>query len=72
MHGLEEQFDTDIVFVWLNAADGAAGQAAYEQLTLPGHPSIVIFDATEEEAYRGFGSFDEETLAAEIRAILEE
>lgn len=72
MHGLEEQFNTNVAFVWLNAADGAAGQAAYEQLTLPGHPSIVIFDATQEEAYRGFGNFDEEILAAEIMAILEE
>lgn len=55
----------------LNAADNAVGQTAYEELILPGHPSIVIFDANGQEVYRGFGSFEEDDLSAEIDAVLQ-
>ncbi|MEL6403336.1 MAG: hypothetical protein AAFV98_01710 [Chloroflexota bacterium] len=55
----------------LNANDGAEGQSAYEQLTLPGHPSIVIFDAEGNEVYRGFGIFEEDILAEAVQELLE-
>ena len=70
MNRLQEQYNNDVAFVSLNAADDADGQAAYEQLVLPGHPSIVIFDADGQEVYRGFGIFEEEDLSVEIEAIL--
>lgn len=70
MNRLQEQYNNDVEFVSLNAADDADGQAAYEQLVLPGHPSIVIFDADGQEVYRGFGTFEEENLSAEIEAFL--
>ncbi|MEL6526809.1 MAG: hypothetical protein AAFQ07_13985 [Chloroflexota bacterium] len=71
MNGLEEQFSPAIAFVSLNATDDAEGQSAYEQLTLPGHPSIVIFDAEGREVYRGFGTFEEDTLIEELQPLLE-
>ncbi|MGJ3239979.1 MAG: hypothetical protein ACFE0Q_14805 [Anaerolineae bacterium] len=59
-----------VTFYALNASDQAEGQRAYEALTLPGHPSIVIFNATQQEVYRGFGSFEAETLADELQNLL--
>ncbi len=70
MNRLQEQYNAEVEFVSLNAADNAEGQAAYEQLVLPGHPSIVIFDSEGQEVYRGFGTFEEEDLSVEIEALL--
>ena len=61
----------EVEFVSLNAGDNAEGQSAFEQLTLLGHPAIVIFDADGQEVYRGFGTFDEDDLALELEAILD-
>lgn len=69
MNRLQEQYTADIEFVSLNAADNAEGQAAFGQLTLIGHPSIVIFSADGQEVYRGFGSFEEDDLSAELDAV---
>ena len=71
MNRLQEQYNAEAEFVSLNAADNAEGQFAYEELILPGHPSIVIFDANGQEVYRGFGSFEEEDLSAELDAVLQ-
>ncbi len=71
MNRLQEQYNAEVEFVSLNAADNAEGQIAYEELILPGHPSIVIFDANGQEVYRGFGSFEEEDLSAELDAVLQ-
>lgn len=71
MNRLQEEYTADIEFISLNAADNAEGQTAYEELILPGHPSIVIFDADGQEVYRGFGSFEEEDLSAELDAVLQ-
>lgn len=71
MNGLQTQYSENIAFVSLNAADNAEGQSAFEQLTLPGHPAIVIFDADGNEVYRAFGSFEEEILVTELIALLE-
>lgn len=71
MNGLQEQYTGEIEFVYLNAADNAEGQSAFEQLALPGHPSIVIFDAEGNELYRGFGTFEESVLEAELATLHE-
>ncbi len=71
MNGLQEQYSDNVEFVWLNAADGAEGQSTFEQLALPGHPAIVIFDDDSQEVYRGFGFFEEEILASELTALIE-
>ena len=71
MNGLELQFSPDIAFVSLNASDGTEGQSAHEQLVLPGHPAIVIFDTEGNEVYRGLGTFEENTLTEELQSLLE-
>ena len=70
VNGLEEQYSPDMAFASLDAADNASGQAAFESLQLPGHPTTLIFTPGGEEIYRGFGVVDEATLEAEIEAAL--
>lgn len=48
--------------MYLDAADGAAGQAAFELLGLRGHPAVVVFDARGNEILRMFGSVEESLL----------
>lgn len=71
MNGLQAEYSDSVAFESLNAADNAEGQNAFEQLILPGHPSIVIFDAEGQEVYRGFGTFEEEILESELIAFTE-
>lgn len=71
MNGLQGEYSENIAFVSLNAADGAEGQSAFEELVLPGHPAILIFDADGNEIYRAFGSFEEEILVTELIALIE-
>lgn len=68
--GLNGEYGEQVSFVYLNAADRGEGQAAYESLSLPGHPSSVIFTSDGQEAYRGFGVVDEGVLREQIEAVL--
>jgi hypothetical protein len=52
--------------VYLNAIDGDAGERAFAQLSLPGHPGFVVFDAEGRETYRAVGIVE----ADELRAAL--
>lgn len=70
VNGLQETFGDRAAFASLDAADGAGGQAAYEHLALPGHPSVVIFDAAGRETYRGFGIIPADTLRAAVTVAL--
>lgn len=70
--GLSIEFEDAVTFERLNAADDGTGQAAFESLALPGHPSVVIFDATGEEVYRGFGVIEAAELQTQIRALVGE
>jgi hypothetical protein len=60
--GLQADFADEVAFVYVNAADGATGQAAFERLQLLGHPAVVIFKPDGSESYRGFGIIKPETL----------
>lgn len=64
VNGLEEQFGDRMAFVYTNAATD--GQEAFEALSLPGHPSYVIFNADNEEVYRTFGVVEEAQLRSAI------
>lgn len=66
---LEELYDNEIAFIALNAADDDTGQAAFESIGLPGHPSYVIFRADGTEHYRGFGLLGEEQLIEAIESV---
>ncbi len=70
VHGLEEEYRESVAFLYMNAADGAEGQRAFQSLHLPGHPSYVLFGSDGKEVYRSFGLIESETLRAAIRANL--
>lgn len=64
---LEEAYDQRVTFVRFNARDGAEGEALFQQLSLPGHPSFALFAADARELERGVGVIAE----AELRRMLE-
>lgn len=68
VHGLQAEFGEKVSFIFLDARDGGDGQHYFEGLKLPGHPSIVIFDASGNEIYRAFGV----TEAAALRQVVME
>lgn len=68
VNGLTDEYSDSILFLQLNA--NSDGEALFEQLTLPGHPSIVIFDESKQEIYRGFGIIGEDVLRTEIQTLI--
>jgi len=66
VHRLQAEFEPDVVFSELNAADGGEGERIFNTLGLPGHPSYVIYDATGDEVYRTFGMVPAAQLRAQI------
>ena len=70
VNGLEAEFGNEVAFVYLNAVDGAEGQQAFEALSLPGHPSYVVFALDGNKIYQAFGMVEEETLRAAIMSSL--
>lgn len=70
--GLQEEYDGQITFAYLNAKDGESGQAIFESLNLPGHPSYVIFTPDGTEQYRSFGIVEDVTLIDAIDEVLQE
>jgi len=69
--GLQEEYEEQIAFVYLNAGDDADGQAIFQSLALPGHPSYIIF-TQEDEVFRSFGIVDEIALIDAINKVLNE
>jgi len=69
--GLQETYDGQMIFVYLNAGDSADGQAIFESLGLPGHPSYVIFSTGGDEQFRSFGIVEDITLIDAIGDVLE-
>ncbi len=70
VNGLQETYTDQIAVVMLNARDGRDGEAAFNALNLPGHPSILVFDESGNETFRQFGIVPEETLIAAIARVL--
>ena len=66
VNGLEAEFSEEVAFVYLNAVDGAEGQRTFEALSLPGHPSYVVFSLDGNKTYQAFGIVETETLRAAI------
>ena len=71
VNGLQAQFEDDIAFRSLNALDGSEGQESFEFLDLPGHPSVVIFDSSGNETYRGFGILEESVVRQALTDVLD-
>lgn len=70
VNGLENEFTDQIFFLRLNAADGADGETAFNRLSLPGHPSFVIFTPEGQEQERLFGVVDEAALRIAVEGVL--
>ncbi len=70
VNGLEAEFGNDVAFFYMNAADQAEGQQAFQSLSLPGHPAYVIFTAAGRESYRSFGVISENSLQSAIENAL--
>jgi hypothetical protein len=70
VNGLEAEFGDSLQFVYLNAEDGADGQQTFTMMSLPGHPSYIVFLPTAEEVYRSFGMVNVDTLRAAIANAL--
>lgn len=70
VHGLENEFRDQVIFVSLNALDGADGQRAFESLNLPGHPACVLFASDGVEVYRAFGIVEADALRFAIENAL--
>lgn len=70
VNGLEAVFDNEVAFRYVNAADNAEGQRAFESLNLPGHPVYVILTPAGEELYRSFGIVSEDSLHSAIENTL--
>ncbi len=71
VRGLEGEFVNRVQFLYLNAADGAQGQRAFEQFALPGHPGFLLVDADQRERFRALGLVDAQTLRDALQASLE-
>ncbi len=69
--GLQETYSNQMTFEYLDAEDNGVGQAIFEILSLPGHPSYVIFQPDGEELFRSFGIVDDAILIDEIEAVIE-
>jgi thiol:disulfide interchange protein len=64
--GLEQTYSESVMFQRFNARDGAEGQALFESLALPGHPSYVVTQPDGTETFRAFGIVEESAL---VRAL---
>ena len=68
---LQAMYAEQMVFRYLNALDGAEGQATFRQLGLRGHPGYVILAPSGTEVYRNLGAVDEGTLQEAIQIALD-
>lgn len=71
VYGLEEEFGGEVLFLFVDAADGTAGQSYFVSLGLRGHPAVLIFRPGGEEAYRALGLVTEDELRDALAALLE-
>ena len=63
--GLKEQYEDDVEFVYLNA-EAEDGKMTFEDLSLNGHPSYVVFSVDQRETFRALGPVDETMLREAI------
>jgi thioredoxin-like negative regulator of GroEL len=67
--GLEQQFGKQVAVQRINAEVGA-GPEIMKAYRIPGHPAVMVVDATGHETARFFGPQSAESLAAELENVL--
>lgn len=70
--GLQGEYGERLTFQYLNAADGAEGQAAFESFDLRGHPSILLVSPQGDVLWNHFGVIPEQDVRDEIERVLAE
>ncbi len=70
VHRLEAVYSDQIAFHSLNALDGGAGERAFMQAGLRGHPGYVIYNAQAQEVFRTLGLVETSVLEMVIQELL--
>ncbi len=68
VNGLEGQYGDQVAFRYLDAKDGAEGQAAFERYALRGHPTILLVTPAGEVIWAARGVVAE----ADVRRALDD
>jgi hypothetical protein len=69
VNGLQSEFEQDVTFVRLNAAESDV-EALQQQLALRGHPSLAILDGDGQVIQRYFGAQSAETLRPILLSLI--
>jgi len=69
VNGLEQNYQDQIEFRSLNAAD-PAGQRAFQAYALPGHPGYVLIDPGGAVLWKGFGELSAESIQSQLDIAL--
>jgi hypothetical protein len=67
--GLEAQYGEEVDFLYLNAEDGGAGQAAFTYYALRGHPSVLIAAPGGEVIWQGVGVVEGIAIEQQIQSV---
>ena len=68
--GIKEQYGEQADFIYLNATDGAEGQAAFEQYGLQGHPAVLWINPDGSVGWKRIGSTSAEVLKQAVEDSL--
>ena len=71
MNGLEEDFEAEVEFRWIDA-NSTNGQAIFRSFNLRGHPSYVLLNPAAKVLWQGIGEQPKEFLSEEIRSAFGE
>ena len=72
VNGIQSEFDDQIDVVYLNAADEAEGQAAFEFYGLRGHPTLMLIEADGTTAWTRLGIVTQEELEQALHEVLDQ
>ena len=67
--GLEDEYKGKVNFLYLNAT--AEGRSMYDSLSLPGHPSTLVFKVTGQESFRAFGILETDQIRDELERVIQ-
>jgi hypothetical protein len=68
--GLEAQYGEEVDFLYLNAEDGGAGQAAFTYYALRGHPSTLLTAPGGEVVWQSVGVVEGTAIEQQIQSLV--
>ena len=72
VNGLKPEYQQNVDFIDLNAADGAEGQATFELYQLRGHPTVMIVLPDGEIAWTKSGVVSREEIERAILNVIDQ